>query len=253
MQTAELLSFTNFGKETRDSLFRTYHDTSKRLLMCYDIKDKLNSGARSTIGEVMAWPQPHHEVPYLIGLEQDVEAYLYEAKNYFRDLTGALKAAYATPFKDASDFWGRDGKPGKIEKWASEKFGSEHKLPQFLAGHAVWIAELIKRRNAVEHPGDKSGTLFIRNFEVANDGLVTNPVWHRNDQEATDVFADLNWFSEMMLIFGEELLAFVVEEHIAVPVVQICEIPEEQRRPETPMRFAMGLKPEFARLPQSKD
>lgn len=249
MQTSELVQFADFEEEVRGKIFTVYYETSKRLLKCYDIRDKLVDNAKSMLDELRARPQPHHEFPYLIGLEQDVESYLYEAKNYFRDLTGLFSAVYGTPYKDASDFWGRDGKPGRIEKWASEKFGAEHKLPQFLAGHAVWISELIKRRNAVEHPGDKSGTLFIRNFEVANDGLVINPVWHRNDQEPTDVFSDLNWFSEMMLVFGEELLAFVVGEHIAVPVMQVYEIPEDKRRPETPMRFVVGLKPEFALPP----
>jgi len=251
MQTAELLGFTDFGKETQERLFRTYYDTSKRLLKCYDLQEKLLNGAKATIDEVLARPLPHHDVPYLIGLEQDVESFLYEAKNYFRDLTGAFRVAYGTPYKDASDFWGRDGKPSNLEKWAIEKFGTEHNLPQFLAGNAVWIAELVKRRNAVEHPREKSGTLFIQNFEVSKEGLVINPVWFRNAQQPTDILSDLKWFSEMMLVFAEEILAFVVQDHVAVPIVEIHEIPEEMRHPETPMRFKMQLKPEFALPPEA--
>jgi hypothetical protein len=82
---------------------------------------------------------------------------------------------------------------------------------------------LINSRNAVEHPGGRSGTLMIENFKITPVGL-TPPTWTRVGNEprpSTFVFHDLDVFQHNMLTFAEDILLCGIENHPIAPRLSV--------------------------------
>ena len=46
---------------------------------------------------------------------------------------------------------------------------------------------------------------------------------------------------------ADELVALIVQRHLAAPILEVYEIPDEQRNPECPMSFRIGLTVEAAK------
>ncbi len=102
--------------------------------------------------------------------------FLYEAKNFLRDISmmfGPLGAIKFTKESKASHL----GK--EAVRWAECNFGNSDRLTKFLRGHHSWIDHVIRMRNAVEHPGGNAGRLDIENFKPVGN-TVQRPTWHLN-------------------------------------------------------------------------
>jgi len=209
-----------------------------RLLRCWDVaadlKDEVTRQAQK-----YADGQNSKELPHVIGLEGKVENFLYEAKNFLRDLTAAINVPFGTNFKDASDFV--IGGKHRILSWAIERFGQDHALTGLFGYHQGWITEVIRRRNAREHPKGKSGVVHIENFNTRNDGQLRAPVWSRNGKPASDVVNGLECIRGTLLEFAEELLALTIREKFHSEILEIYEIPEGDRNPQIPIRFSVRL------------
>src|SRR3984893_4474676 len=92
-----------------------------------------------------------------------------------------------------------------------------------LSREEYWISDIIKLRNAVEHPGGHSGTLVIENFKMTPVGL-TPPTWTRVGNEprpSTFVFHDLDAFQHNMLTFAEDILLFGIANHPIAPQLPV--------------------------------
>lgn len=98
-------------------------------------------------------------------------------------------------------------------------------------------------RNAVEHPGGRSGRLYIENFKPVGN-TVHRPTWHLNGNPPLEVIADVGNLCEALLIYAEELLAVFIEKHLP-EIVQIVEIPELERNRQIPTRLKLDMKPAF--------
>ena len=121
------------------------------------------------------------EVPHVIDLEKIAEGFLYDAKNYLRDLLKLFQIVYDCNLKDASAFADmKQTGESEIVKWAEFKFGKDDKLTKLLHTETAWTTESIRMRNAVEHPGEKSGTLAILNIRLTEDqAKFIPPTWQR--------------------------------------------------------------------------
>ena len=106
------------------------------------------------------------------------------------------------------------------------------------------IKHIIDLRNEEEHPSSKGP--FIRNFDVNvhPDGQValTRPCFF----DATQVGSALTVFSEDLLAYSvEELVALGVKHTFFMPNLTIAEIPLQERDPTLPIRFRVTFNKEM--------
>jgi hypothetical protein len=111
------------------------------LLRCWEIRDRYEAEFQRQIefckNQV---PNPQMiKLPCITTLDQECHNFLYEAKNFLRDLMQLFNFLYGTKF-------------------------------------APDVDRIITYRNAIEHPKGYAGPLEIRNFEL-KDGEVTEPCW----------------------------------------------------------------------------
>ena len=192
-------------------------------------------------------------IPHVIGLEQEAETFLYEAKNFLRDAAGIVNEAFGTTFNEASQFTrARKASQSKITEWAESNFGPDDRITQFFRLHEGWIGEVVRMRNAVEHPEGWSGMLHIVNYEPMPDGTIRRPVWHVNDEPTSRLVEEMDGLCEQFLVFADELIALIVDRNLH-PVFQLYEIPQEKRDPKVPKSFVVSLSPGAARRLPTKE
>jgi hypothetical protein len=244
VQTCELLQWTNLRKEKRDHITAVYFDAAERLLKSHEIYGRLVIARDAALTEVYEQKDPRvRNVPNVIGLRGELESFLYEGKNFLRELLNAVNAFFQTEFHEASDFVDLSEKnSGKVLAWTIQTFGRTSDFASSLLSDQEWIRELIRKRNAVEHPGGRSGTLMIDNFRIMHDGTLVHPVWRRGLNLSSYVFPDLENCLHNMLTFGEDLLASCVKHSGMPDLVEFAEISENNRSPSCPERLMAQLK-----------
>ncbi|MBZ9774384.1 hypothetical protein [Mesorhizobium sp. CO1-1-8] len=250
VQTTDIIGFSNLPEDKKAQVVSLYVITlTQRLLKCEEaleqIKKKLRDDFRRVHANLNADPRSA-EVPYVVGLQGDAEDFLYAAKNYLRDLLGIFQIVHGCKFEDARAFVPDSKGIIEIVKWASEIFGANDHIVTLLKSEQDWTTELVRKRNAVEHPGGFSGTLSIHNIRVhsSQTGLVP-PSWHRTGLPETDIVNDMTAFIHNLLTFAEDLLADVVMRNGRFKQIAIYEIPEERRDPKAPVRLTCNLSPEL--------
>ncbi|PLU57382.1 hypothetical protein BMJ20_33505 [Sinorhizobium medicae] len=249
LQTDDLLKAAGFGKETREAVMEVYMGLQTRLLHCYDLADKIFTERDRTMNAfLLELSKGNHSLPFVIDLQVNAESFLLAAKQYLRDLVKALNLLFGANLPvDAKVFWNKAGpENSEIVKWATAKFGTDHHITRMFADDNGWISELVKKRNAVEHPGDKNGTLIIENFRVKN-GAVVPPTWYRDGSKnptPSEIFRDLRAMRENMLTLGEDMVVVAIEQKGLHEILRIAEIPEDKRDPKTPKRFQIVLSQE---------
>jgi hypothetical protein len=248
-QTGEVLKWMNIDKGTHDAIMKLYVDAlTQRLLRCHNIRDDLANKLNEGLSKYTAQPDGRsREVPHVIGLQEAAEEFLYQAKNFLRDLLGLYQIVYGCTLKDASDLTNMKGNgDSTLVEWATENFGPDHHLTQLLKTEQEWVADVIRMRNAVEHPGGYSGTLKITNVRVFTEGFVP-PTWERTGGRGeSSIVHDMDIILNNLLTFAEELLVHTAMDKAHTEHIRFYEIPVEKRRPEMPIRFQAGPSPELA-------
>lgn len=250
IQIFELIKFSSFPKDKQEAISAAYFDLHHRVLKCFEIKERLIKKANETVDECKKiTPQLHaQQTPYLIDLNGEVESFLYETKNVLRDLTKIINEFFGTSFNAASNFCDLSAKGrSKITKWAEDRFGAGDALTKMLKADEMWIAEAVKKRNAVEHPGEQSGTLYIKNFQSMNGRLVS-PYWYRNQHPPTDILEDIQAYYHNLLTFAEEIAVSGIEKNLSQKIICFVEIPENERNPESPIRFRADLRRDMIKV-----
>ncbi len=237
-------------KEVAELFARTL---TERLLRCHQFRNDLVNRANEAIEKV---PPPQNdkrvrEVPNVIGLQGIVEGFLYEAKNYLRDLLNLFRIVYGCKLTDASAFTNLKGdSDSEIVTWAASTFGPDRELTKLLRTEQEWVAEPIRMRNAVEHPGGLSGTLTLNNIRVdpnEPDAYIP-PTWARTGRRDSNIVKDMDSGLDNMLTLAEDLLAGVVmDKSKAKQLIAIVEIPSENRDPKCPIRLRVAPSSEVVR------
>jgi len=221
-------------------VYGVYDGMKNRLLKCHEAQGRLSAALNETLAANHLNPDGTLKSrPHLIGLENEVETILYEQKNFLRDLLHVVNIFFDAEFDEASAFYdAKSGGDGKLTKWAKETFGGDDPFSEMLEYEQVWIGEVIRKRNAVEHPGGKSGTLHIVNFEQAPDGRFIMPVWYRDDMQPTGIFPDLEVLLDNLLTLAEDVLvSCIVHKGKHGNMIAFGEIPEQERDKECPKRI----------------
>lgn len=251
-QTHDLLEWSTLPKEKIDQLKSIYFDLAKRVLKIDDLVGRLIEGLQKADQEMTDHKlngRKNH-LPQIIGIEGEVETYLYEAKNVLRTLLGVLNIAFDTKFQEASCFYATKGDGrGKVVAWAKETLGADHSFTKMLTTEQPWVADLIQRRNAAEHPGGFSGTLYIDNIKLYPTGKIIPPVWRRDDGQPFDLIADLETGLINLCTFAEDILCEVVGHTLRFPTLAFYEIPVADRDPESPIRIRIALDPDKVKFP----
>lgn len=230
----DILPFTTLSEEKRKEVFACGFEVMQLVVRAQKTAEELLSELRSLEAQLGAEgikEQPGAiEVPSAMGLHR-AATFVVQAKKALQATTKVFELV-----------WGQKFPPGhfhKVSAWARADLGSEHPLTEMLADDQKWIAHLIDLRNEEEHP--KSGKPFATNYDVTKkeDGkfLVTRPKLF----DGTDVRSCLTTYSEDLLTFTEEVFILALSERLR-PEVVLVEIPEPQRRPDCPLRFAVALK-----------
>ena len=264
LQNLQILEKCKVTKEVKDKVGGLYlNSLMKKLLRCWEIEDSFKKSFAEAAAKYKppATPNAPVEIPQIERLEADCHNFLYEAKNYIRDVLYVVNKLYGTSFSQASEF-SKARKGGKsLIEFATETFGPDDARTKMLVEAVPWVEEAIAMRNAMEHPDGYSGRLVIENFRRDPDQKLSEPVWHRvkdgkNATEPSSIRADFDTFIHNLLTLGEDVLVSWANENLESPeMMEIAIIPEERRDPKNPAKYTVGpgpkLREALAKLPGS--
>ena len=231
------------GKENEEAVFGIYAmEVQPRLIRCMEISNKISQEVESQIEEVKKNGLPTQSdgrvvhLPHIQQPNEDIETFLYNAKSALRDIAKIFEPLFREKFEHS--------RYNEIYNWAKNKFGEDSPLSKLLATDQDWIKDIVRRRNAVEHPGGHSGHLHICNFEFLNNNPnkgISPPCWYRNDDPKSLIHTDLPVILDNILNFSEDILATsLIQTGSKFPLV-IYEVPEEERDPKMPVRLRVTV------------
>ena len=239
IQTHELMQFTSLSEKDRVEVVELCQAKLKpRLLKCEEIFETLGTRLQESADRVAAQePNPQVRViPYIEGLEGEVENFAYEVKNYLRDLLGIFQIIFRCDLRDAKVWYDKG-----LVKWARREFGPDDPLTKMLKSERPWCEEWIRLRNAIDHPGGHHGIVVIHNVRAHPDGLIP-PSWSRDGAEPTDLFTHMQVAMHNMLTLAEEVVMLSAKKKCSFPILDIFEIPDDQRDLNAPQRFKWAMK-----------
>jgi hypothetical protein len=249
LQTLEILKQCNVTKDEQEKIGSIYIDSLvKKNLRCWEIEQRL----RAEFGKKLASYKPPApgavsvELPQIPRLEEECHNFLYEAKNYLRDLLQVFNLLYGTNYKEASE-WVRASKAApSVMDFAAKTFGEKHVNTVFFRQMPTCIEPFIDMRNAVEHPKGRSGELKITNIAFDSGGKLAAPVWSREKDDRIEygplvILDDLRVGIHNLLILGEDVLIVWAMTHLAMPgVTAVTVVPESKRDPGCPIRYRIA-------------
>jgi hypothetical protein len=180
LQTMRILDQCKIAQETRDKITEIYvHSLQKKLIRCWEIEERFRSEFKSAV-ESYKPPSSSSQVvqlPQIPRLEEECHNFVYEMKNYVRDLLKVFNLLYGTDFKEASEFFRAKKGSKSLVEFAASAFGRVDPKTKFLEEAVEQVEHVVNFRNAVEHPGGYSGELRITNFALEPDGKICEPTW----------------------------------------------------------------------------
>lgn len=253
LQNFELLQNCAIAKDTAEKIQAVYlNELTPKLLRLSQIHEKL----RADIEAKAAGYKPPGKgatsvvLPQVMQLEEDCRNYLYEAKNFLRDLLKVFNLLFGTSFEEASDWTlGKKPRPSAVT-FAEANFQKQPDHIRYLQQLPRCIDPFVKMRNAVEHPGGFSGDLVTRNFRFEPDGKLSIPDWRRDRAGQTEygpvsIVEDMRVGVHNLLTLAEDILVMWAVDHAAVPgLMGISVIPEANRNPACPIKYKMGMRDE---------
>jgi hypothetical protein len=248
LQILEILKQCNASKDIQDKIGDLYlNSLQKKLLRCWEIEERFKKKFAAAVGKYKP-PNAANapvEVPQIARLEEECHNFLYEAKNYIRDLLQVLNHLYGTTFVDASEFSRAKKGSQSLVEFAEKTFGADDGKTKFLKEAVPSVEELIAVRNAVEHPEGLSGKLFIANFTLGADRKLDRPTWHREKDgklvtEPSSIRADMEASINNLLTLGEDVFVSWASDHLQVPaMMRVAFIPEDRRNPLCPIKWTV--------------
>lgn len=249
LQVSELLAQCNISNERRDDVFDVcLNSLVRKLLRCWEIEARLQQDWE---GAVSSYKPPEHGkaprvLPQVARLEEECHNFLYESKNYVRDVLKVFNLLYGTGFVEASEF--SKPKRGKqsLVQYSEATFGEADSRTLFFKGASKGLEEIVDMRNAVEHPDGYSGALTIQNIRVGQGGQIAEPAWFRTDKgsqvtEPSAVLDDMHVIINNLLSLGEVVVVSWAAKNLKMPqFMRIAPIPESARDPARPIAWKVA-------------
>ena len=246
LQILEILKQCNASKDIQDKVGDLYMNSlQKKLLRCWEIEERFKKEFAAAVRkyEPPAEANAPVEVPQIARLDEECHNFLYEAKNFIRDLLQVVNHLYGTTFEEASEF-SRKGSQSLVE-FAEKTFGADDGKTKMLKEAAPPIEELISMRNAVEHPDGYSGKLVIANFTLGADRKIDEPTWHREKDgkaagDPSSIRVDMETYIHNLLMLGEDVFVSWASDHLQVPdMMRVAFIPEDKRNSLCPIKWTV--------------
>ena len=106
-------------------------------------------------------------------------------------------------------------------EFAEATFGPNDPKTAFLKKLSPTVEQVVRFRNAVEHPGGHSGVLNIRNFRLEPDGKLSEPCWwtEKDGQKTPEswIGADLGGIINKLLALTELIFVSWAAENLRMP------------------------------------
>jgi len=245
-QMVELFKLTKFSESEREEINKNLLNLAHVLLRSYDIHQNFEKSFDDEINKIKPFiPETRaYYNPYINNLDGSVENFLYQSKNFLRDLGHFLKFFYPNFKFSETPFSSKKQKNNIFDNLFSVL---KPELNSVFQEDKKWIDELISKRNAVEHPNGYNGQLKIINFQTIPPQNIIPPIWYREKDNKklspiTDIRQDLTMYLGNLLTFSEEIIInFCIEENFFIKKINICEIPENERDKTCPIRFTTTL------------
>lgn len=245
IQTKDLLPFYNLSEDQRQKIFGImFADVQPKLLTCSRIFKDLETEVRAhqkRIDEVGVEIQAGgraYKIPAIFDLQSRVETFLYQAKSVLRDLTKIFLILFGKDFNHSARF-------DLVVDWAEAQFGQKDELTKMLReDESLWIRPLVRMRNAVEHPGGKSGILHIENFSsevIGSTVLVVEPLWYLDKGDKSPIVRDMAVFADNLLTLCEQTLILCLEKFKKDFPIVVAEVPESERDANCPVRYKVTI------------
>jgi len=257
LQVPQFLDRCNLAPEARDKVVELYvHSLQKKLLRCWEIKERFREEFNAAIEEYQpdASDGRSLSIPQVMRLEEECHNFLYEIKNYIRDLLKVVNILNNTDFREASEFGKSNKNKRSLIEFAAKAFGEQDPKTKFLNEAGVTVQYFIDLRNAVEHPDGYSGTLRVQNFSLEPDGKISEPTWYREKDgqpvdAASSIRADMEAAIHNMLVLGEDIIASWAADNLQAPEwMRIAQIPAERRDPKCPIKWVVTASPQLEEL-----
>ena len=107
LQILQILKQCNASKDIQDKVGDLYvNSLQKKLLRCWEIEERFKIEFAAAVGKYKppAAANAPVEVPQIARLEEECHNFLYEAKNFIRELLQVVNHLYGTNFEEASEF-----------------------------------------------------------------------------------------------------------------------------------------------------
>lgn len=246
LQICKVLKYCNIQSNDEEAIQNIYiHSLTPQLIRCWEINEKYINTFKEQSQKYSVLMKKGQEAwkPFIPGLEQECHNFLYEYKNFVRNLVNVFNVLYKTDFKEASEFY-QNKKSSSLIEFAEEKFGINDPKTAFLKEAETNLKSYISMRNAIEHPGGYSGFLKISNFKLCHDKKVEEPCWWR---EMNGVNGEIDKSSIRMgfevaihdlLILAESIFISWAASNLKFSnIMKIRCIPKEERDINCPIKY----------------
>ncbi|MGJ4941408.1 hypothetical protein ACQR1W_12615 [Bradyrhizobium sp. HKCCYLS1011] len=243
VQPIEILNHTNLSAVDQAKFVQlSVSELLPRLQRCSEIEQRL----RKEAGERRSQFKPPRrgdvsvEIPQIPNLKAECENFLYEAKNYLRDLLKLVNLLWGTQYEDASEWvQGKKGRPS-VQDFIVDKFGEGHVNARFIRQYKACVEPFVLMRNAVEHP--KPTELVIKNF--TREGTELREATWGIERDGKPEYGPLPIVEDMacgvrnLLVLAEDMLVMAAQANLAAPgLVAVQAIPEQDRKAECPVKY----------------
>lgn len=262
LQTLTILKSCKIDKAISDRVGTLYLESlQKKLIRCWEINERLKAEHQKAVERYKpAPPNAPAEIPQIPRLEEEAHNFLYEVKNFIRDLLYVFNKLYGTSFEEASEF-SKPRKPRKsLVEFAEETFGPDDDRTKMFKEAVPFVEQVIAGRNSVDHPNGHSGILVVKNFSRDESGKLLEPTWHREKDdkrvsEPDPIQADFETTIFNLLGLAEGVfITWAVRNLQDSDLMQIARVPEDKRDASCPVAFVVApgekLKVALENLPQ---
>lgn len=260
VQSRQLMEPFSISEEKKKKIWGILHDKiQEQLLSCFDIWSRIANSEYEIIKKVEEKgiiTQSYGRVATIDtidNLNHLVGSFLYSAKSTLRD----IKLVICEFYESDPDIGRVADKSYKyLKRWTERKFGKNDEFTKLIANDfSVWIDEVCRKRDAVEHPGGYSGYLDIFNFTAVQEPETKKwkgvfPQWRRNQDQPSSITKDMQVIIENLLNFSEDVLVFCLRKAGSMLPLVFYKIPEESRDPECPIRLRVTLDQEKSKTQQ---
>lgn len=241
LQGRETLQWFNRPESETESALGVLSELGRHLLKCVEFRDQLAKEILAGRAEVESHGFRRAgdrtiSLPGVSDLQSKAEAFLHSAR-----LAIAETGNMAKPFYGVA----HGHKYKAFSTWAEKQFGTTDDFTVIVQTWEPFVKHIGRMRNAVDHPFTEPGApLRTVNFDITpDDGALhlVDPAWGLTGEALQPMLPDFDRIIENTIVLGENILARLFYKLRSTALVEIHEIPADQRDPSCPRRLIVGL------------